>query len=191
MNKRLTISLILIIALTACVASLMIGCSPDSGNQESQAGQTTTAETLGVAYPTLMLYEDYLKLSPQLQQAYYETFPSPELYMEWFNAAVQAYNQAESGEAAQEVAGNEGQITQPTQKQEGTGSGEQTPQPKPGTDATVADTQPSQTQVESVPSQPEQTVQTENQEETSEGKEGTMLEGVGSIVTEVPPSPLE
>ena len=181
MNKRLTISIILIVALTACVASLMIGCSPDTGNQESQAGQTTTAETLGVAYPTLMLYEDYLKLSPQLQQAYYETFPSPELYMEWFNAAVQAYNQAESGEAAQEVAGNEGQITQPSQTQGETepSQPEQTPQPKPGTDATVGDTQPSQTQGETTPSQPEQTVQSTNPDEKT--NEPTILEGYGFV----------
>ncbi len=142
MNKRLMIPLVLMIALTLSVAALMIGCSPDTGNGESQTGQTTTAETLGVAYPTLMTYEDYKKLSPELQQAYYETFPNPELYMQWFNAAVQAYSGEESGEPVQE--GAEGQITSPTQNPGNTGEIVEIPLTKPETDVTAAHTQPAQ-----------------------------------------------
>lgn len=113
MNKRFTITFIVMIALTLLVAALMIGCGPDTGEGDPQTEQTTTAETLGVSYPTLMTYEDYQKLSPAMQQAYYETFPNPELYMQWFNTAVQAYNQTAGKESIPEDDAV-GEITQPT-----------------------------------------------------------------------------
>ncbi len=120
MNKKLIIGVTLIAALTLSIAATMIGCNADPGRTEPQ--QTTAAETLGVSYPTLMTYEEYKKLSPALQQAYYETFPSPELYMQWFNAAVQAYNESAANENATESE-NEGQITQPTEaKNSGVGN---------------------------------------------------------------------
>lgn len=120
MNKKIIISFALMAALTLSVAALMIGCGTDAGNKPPQTEQTTTAETLGVAYPTLMTYEEYKKLSPQLQQAYYETFPTPELYMQWFNAAVQAYNQAAGSGDAPEV-DDVGEITMPTEASGGNG----------------------------------------------------------------------
>ena len=114
MKKKIIISFALMAALTLSVAALMIGCGTDAGNKPPQTEQTTTAETLGVAYPTLMTYEEYKKLSPQLQQAYYETFPTPELYMEWFNAVVLAYNET-AGNEAEPDDDNVGEITQPTE----------------------------------------------------------------------------
>ena len=43
--------------------------------------------------PVLLTYEEYLKLTPSQQQAYYKTFPDHNAYMQWFNQATKDYNQ--------------------------------------------------------------------------------------------------
>lgn len=62
--------------------------------------------------PVLLTYEEYMALSPAVQQAYYESFPSMEAYMQWFNEAAKEYNNSKNDNSTQ-VEGNEGQITQP------------------------------------------------------------------------------
>ena len=64
-----------------------------------------------------MTYEEYLKLSPALQQAYCESFSSMDAYMQWFNAAVKEYNSNKNDNSTQ-VDGNQGQITQPTEPEQ-------------------------------------------------------------------------
>ena len=142
MNKKIVVSFTLIAALTLSVAGLMIGCNTDPAPTAAPTTEQTAA-TLGVKYPTLMTYAEYKKLSPELQQAYYESFPSPELYMEWFNAAVLAYNESAAGESAEVETDNIGEITmpaegpvKPTVSTEGTQSTEGTE----GTESTVGAT---------------------------------------------------
>lgn len=105
----------------AAITALTILCSLCAcGKQEQPAsGETTTGiateSTEAPAYPTLIRYGEYLKMTPQQQQAYYETFPDQETYMQWFNDAALAYNQAQGGQEDNTVDGNVGQITQPTE----------------------------------------------------------------------------
>lgn len=74
--------------------------------------ETPTTTTPEKKDPVLLTYEEYLKLSPALQQAYCESFSSMDAYMQWFNAAAKEYNDKKNDNSTQ-VDGNEGQITQP------------------------------------------------------------------------------
>lgn len=125
MNKKIVVSFTLIAALTLSVARLMIGCNTDPAPTAAPTTEQTEA-TLGVKYPTLMTYAEYKKLSPELQQAYYESFPSPELYMEWFNAAVLAYNESAAGAETETEDDNVGELTQPTESKTPSNSGSTT-----------------------------------------------------------------
>ncbi len=83
--------------------------SPDVPQPDSNAAGTQERKD-----PTLLTYEEYLKLSPALQQAYCESFSSMDAYMQWFNAAVKEYNDNKN-DTPPKTEGNEGQITQPTE----------------------------------------------------------------------------
>ncbi len=133
MNKRFTITFIVMIALSLSVAALMIGCGPNTGGGDPQTEQTTTAETLGVSYPTLMTYEEYMKLSPQLQQAYYETFPDAQTYIEWFNTAALEYRENQKTQDESNLAGDIGQIIMPTEQEDATSETPLMPTQKPNT----------------------------------------------------------
>ena len=102
----------ILLSLCAC------GAQEAASNQETE--QTSTAATTQPievpSYPVLMSYADYMKLTPAQQQAYYESFPDMETYMQWFNAAATAHNQGNSDTADKED--GVGQITQPTQTQQ-------------------------------------------------------------------------
>ncbi len=83
---------------------------------EKENPETPTTTTPEKKDPILLTYEEYLKLSPALQQAYYESFPSMDAYMQWFKAATKEYNDKKDDNSTQ-VDGNEGQITQPTEQE--------------------------------------------------------------------------
>ena len=72
--------------------------------------------------PVLLTYEEYMALSPAVQQAYYESFPSVEAYMDWFNEVAAQHAQTETdSEKQEELKDTEPipeEITQPTETTE-------------------------------------------------------------------------
>lgn len=111
----------------AAITALTILCSLCACGKQVQPEETTSVETTSVQVTTevketledfrWLTYEEYLALTPEQQQAYYESFSTPEEYMVWFNAVAKEYNQ-QSGDNSTQVEGNEGQITQPTEPAE-------------------------------------------------------------------------
>lgn len=105
-------------------------CACKGQEQPAETDVTTTTipveTTLAPAYPELLSYEEYLKMTPEQQQAYYETFPDQETYMQWFNEAASAYNET-MGEQTP-VVGNVGMVTKPTEPNEDPVDPEQTPE---------------------------------------------------------------
>lgn len=110
------------------IVSGLCACNSDKpAGGEVTVDTTPSTETSGEQvqiskYPQQMDYEDYIKLTPAQQQEYYESFPDQESYMQWFNDAAQEYNQEQSNNINSEVEGNVGQVTQPTQSQQGQSS---------------------------------------------------------------------
>ncbi len=56
--------------------------------------QKPTADSQEGKAPELLTYEEYLKLDDTQKEAYYNTFPNHEAYMQWFNNATKEYNQS-------------------------------------------------------------------------------------------------
>ena len=111
--------------LFAAVTAVSILCSlcacagqqPDEPTTEQTTGAQETTGTKEIPEDFRWLtYEEYKALTPEEQQAYYESFPTPEEYMVWFNAVAKEHNQ--SGDSGTQVEGNEGQITQPTEPEQ-------------------------------------------------------------------------
>lgn len=104
--------------------------------QPSQQTEEPTQTTTGSSEkkdPVLLTYAEYLKLTPAQQQAYYESFPTPQAYMNWFNAAAKEYNKNSNDT---QVDSNVGQVTQPT---ENDGDVEQQEQPTSSNEKTDSD----------------------------------------------------
>lgn len=62
------------------------------------------------AYPTLITYEEYMAMTGDEQYAYYLTFPSMEVFNQWYNNAKAEYDQAHP----KETVGPGGTIVLPT-----------------------------------------------------------------------------
>ena len=94
---------------------------PVTPTQKPEKEDTTTPEETTPAKkdPVLLTYKEYLQLSPVMQQAYCESFSSMDAFMQWFNDAAKAYNENKDNNSNQ-VEGNEGQITQPTEQEQET-----------------------------------------------------------------------
>ena len=89
---------------------------PEDPTQKPVQTPETPSETTPVKKdPVLLTYEEYLKLSPAMQQAYYESFSGMDAFMAWFNAAAEEYNK---NNTPSQTEGNEGQVTQPTESDE-------------------------------------------------------------------------
>lgn len=154
----------------------------DSDEAPTEPSQDATKE------PVLLTYAEYMALTPQQQQEYYETFPSQEAYMEWFNAAAQDYNQG-GNSGSDEPVDNEGQITQPTGSEEKPAEPENPTQAttKPE-DSTQAPTEPAEDPTEPTQGQEEEeqvTQPTESEKEddpTEPTEEQSFLEGFGEAV---------
>lgn len=99
--------------------------APVTPTQKPEIPNETTPEKKD---PVLLTYEEYLKLSPALQQAYYESFSSIDAYMNWYNAAAEEYNK--KNENSTQVDGNVGQVTQPTEPAETESPSEETTEKK-------------------------------------------------------------
>lgn len=108
----------------------LCACDTEKSPAGGETTQTTTSATADTkeeqvqlsTYPELMDYADYLELTPAQQQEYYESFPDQESYMQWFNDAAQEYNQEQGNNSNNEVEGNVGHVTQPTESQQGQSS---------------------------------------------------------------------
>ncbi len=114
MKKKLFAAL-----LAGSILCSLCACAP----RETPAGNETTTgittePTDTPAYPALLSYEDYMKMTPAQQQAYYETFPDQATYMQWFNNAALAYRETQEEQGDNKVEGNVGVITQPTDPEE-------------------------------------------------------------------------
>lgn len=126
--------------IAACILCSLCACGAQEAASNQETEQTTTAATTQPvevpSYPVLMTYADYMKLTPAQQQAYYESFPDPETYMDWFNSAALAHNQGNS-DATDKPQGNAGQITQPTEPP-------QQPTPEDPTEPTAPNQRPAE-----------------------------------------------
>lgn len=76
------------------------GSTGNQGGSETTPGATEPDmptqpdedEESGVLSPAEVTYEDYMAMTPEQQQAFYESFPSLQDYIDWFNAAKAAYD---------------------------------------------------------------------------------------------------
>ena len=138
MKKKLfaaVIAVSIMCSLCACAGQQSEEPAPE---QTTGAQETTGSKEIPEDFRWLT-YEEYKALSPEKQQAYYESFPTPEEYMVWFNAVAKEHNQ--SGDGNTQVDGNEGQITQPTEPAEKPQQDPVTPTQKPEKEDPVIPTQ--------------------------------------------------
>lgn len=91
----------------------------DNEAQVTQPTKTEDEEQPEKKQPVWLTYEEYMALSPEKQQAYYESFPTPQDYMEWYNAVAKEHKQDQDDDDTNKVAppDNDDQPTQPTQTQ--------------------------------------------------------------------------
>lgn len=63
---------------------------PEDDDPPVETTQPTEPQT-GSDEPVVLTYEEYMALSPEEQQAYYESFPTLEEFIAWHNAALEEY----------------------------------------------------------------------------------------------------
>ena len=69
---------------------------PETTVPETTVPETTaptTPSSTAPAYPTLITWEEFMAMTGDEQWAYYKTFPSIEVYNEWYDNAKQEWEQ--------------------------------------------------------------------------------------------------
>lgn len=87
----------------------------DNEAQVTQPTKTEDEEQPEKKQPVWLTYEEYMALSPEKQQAYYESFPTPQDYMEWYNAVAKEHKQDQEDDTKVDPPDSNVQPTQPTE----------------------------------------------------------------------------
>lgn len=66
---------------------------PTQPKEDDPPATQPTEPEAGDDEPVVLTYEEYMALSPAEQQAYYESFPTLEDYIAWYNAAYAEYEE--------------------------------------------------------------------------------------------------
>lgn len=66
--------------------------STEATTQPTEESTTKPTETVPQDDPAVTAYEAYLAMSPEEQQAFFESFSSPEAFIAWFNTAKAEYD---------------------------------------------------------------------------------------------------
>ena len=73
------------------------GSAGNPGNEGGKGSSGGEGSGGGGSSKELTEYEKYELMTPEEQQAYYESFDSPEDFFAWYNAAREAYEEANRG----------------------------------------------------------------------------------------------
>lgn len=108
-NPKSKKMIVLLLVLTFLLVPILTGCTSENADP-SRSPESTPAATISTSpeeteepviietFPELdapepfsICYAEYLELSPEMQQAYYENFETPEDFYDWFDSAKAEY----------------------------------------------------------------------------------------------------